>query len=580
MLIAVFPTINFHFQCFLYISIMSIVNPGLLIHELRSISNKISDADLNRKSELLNSLMIQKEFTSKDIINYHDTLLFLLAYPQNKNIYQLTQNAFSVFENQLFLHLKKYKSKAINELLGSGLSGTYLTSSFGFDLTKHLVLQYKNQISIDTIDWECENGIEILKLILPKCEQDILLLKEESITQWFIELAGEGQNVIEFLLRSLEEKFPEPDVCEYFFLKLKVYVKIDFTGKLPSRSAITHTFNPVFYHDKELVRKINLFDELKIKVKGPLPLNAQAKEQSWRTSQLMLLSLGRETDPLAYGRAEDVEVYDAGRGLSICLNGMRPGKRLPFESYIGYMAYKNGRPIAYGGAWIFGNRARIGLNVFEPYRGGESTWIFAAILRTYSLVFNIQHLLVDPYQIGKDNEEAIESGAFWFYYKLGFKPLQIPLKELAETEFAKMKESQQYRSSKAILRKLATSTLGIHLANDAMHEEPMLIAQFISNRIRTEYGGNREKAFEEAGKALRKVLNIYSRKALPQQLKETALWWVPQLQKQKLRETQKQKITALLFEKAVGNEFEYTRALQNFPFLIQAIETQGNPEKI
>jgi hypothetical protein len=559
---------------------MSIVNPGLLIQELRSISNKISDADLNRKSELLNSLMIQKEFTSKDIINYHDTLLFLLAYPQNKNIYQLTQNAFSVFDHQLFLHLKKYKTKALNELAGSGLSGTYLTSSFGFDLTKHLVLQYKNQISIDTIDWECENGIEILKLILPKCEQDILLLKEESITQWFIELAGEGQNVIEFLLRSLEEKFPEPDVCEYFFLKLKVYVKIDFTGKLPSRSAITHTFNPVFYHDKELVRKINLFDELKIKVKGPLPLNAQAKEQSWRTSQLMLLSLGRETDPLAYGRAEDVEVYDAGRGLSICLNGMRPGKRLPFESYIGYMAYKNGRPIAYGGAWIFGNRARIGLNVFEPYRGGESTWIFAAILRTYSLVFNIQHLLVDPYQIGKDNEEAIESGAFWFYYKLGFKPLQIPLKELAETEFAKMKESQQYRSSKAILRKLATSTLGIHLANDAMHEEPMLIAQFISNRIRTEYGGNREKAFEEAGKALRKVLNIYSRKALPQQLKETALWWVPQLQKQKLRETQKQKITALLFEKAVGNEFEYTRALQNFPFLIQAIETQGNPEKI
>jgi hypothetical protein len=559
---------------------MSTIKPSHLIQELRSISNKITDADLNRKSELLNSLMIQKEFTSKDIINYHDTLLFLLAYPQNKNIYQLTQNAFSVFDHQLFLHLKKYKTKALNELLGSGLSGTYLTSSFGFDLTKHLVLQYKNQISIDTIDWECENGIEILKLILPKCEQDILLLKEESITQWFIELAGEGQNALEFLLRCLEEKFPEPDVCEYFFLKLKVYVKIDFTGKLPSRSAITHTFNPVFYHDKELIRKINLFDELKQKVKGTLTLDLNTKEQSWRTSQLMLLSLGRETDPLAYGRAEDVEVYDAGRGLSICLNVMRPGKRLPFESYIGYMAYKNGRPIAYGGAWIFGNRARIGLNVFEPYRGGESTWIFAAILRTYSLVFNIQHLLVDPYQIGKDNEEAIESGAFWFYYKLGFKPLQQSLKELAGMEFDKMSKSTSYRTSKAVLRKLATSTLGIHLANEAMHEEPMLIAQFISNRIRTEYGGNRKKAFEEAGKALRKLLNINSRKALPQQLKETALWWVPQLQKQKLRETQKQKIAELLFEKAEGSEFEYTRALQNFPFLMQALETQGFSEKI
>ncbi len=559
---------------------MSIDKPSLLIQELRSISNKISDADLNRKSELLNSLMIQKEFTSKDLINYHDNLLFLLAYPQNKTIYKLTLDALNLFENQLFSFIKKHKTMGLEELNGSGLSNTYLISSFGWDLTKHLAIHYKNQITIDTIDWECENGIDVLKLILPKAEQDILLLKEDSITNWFINLAGEGQSALEFLLNSLEDKFPDPEVREYFFLKLKVYVKISFSQNLPSRTHINGLNHPVFYHETSLIKKINLVEELAQKVKGPLPINSQQKEVIWRQSQLMLLSLGRETDPLAYGVTHAVEVYDAGRGLYVCLNGMRANKRLPFESYIGYMAYKNGRPIAYGGAWIFGNRARIGLNVFEPYRGGESTWIFAAILRTYSQVFQIKHLLVDPYQIGKDNEEAIESGAFWFYYKLGFKPLQIPLKELAETEFTKMKESQQYRSSKAILRKLATSTLGIHLADENMHIEPMLIAEWLSYKIRNDYGGNRKKAFEVSSKALKTILGINSRKALPDKLKETALWWVYKLQNQKLRQTQKTKITALLFEKAVGNEFEYTRALQKFPFLIQALETQGNPEKI
>ena len=548
---------------------MSTMKPELLIQELRRISNKVTEADLIRKSELLQSLMIQKDLSSKELLNYHDTLLFLLAYPQNKTIYQLTQNAFSVFDDQLSFHLKKHKTKAINELSGSGLSGTFLTSSFGWDLTKHLVTHYKNQISIDTIDWECENGIDILKLILPKSEQDILLLKEESITQWFIELAGKEQSPLEFLMKMLEEKFPDPEVCEYFFLKLKVYIKIQFDETLPARSHITGLPHPVFIHSTDLIRHVDLKKDLLQKVKGPLPLSLSEKEQAWRTSQLMLLSLGRETDPLAYGRAEDVEVYDADRGIRICLNGMRPGKRLPFESYIGYMAYKNGRPIAYGGAWIFGNRARIGLNVFEPYRGGESTWIFVAILRTYSQVFNVKHLLVDPYQIGKDNEEAIESGAFWFYYKLGFVPLQEPLKQLASQEFVKMKQDKNYRCSKAVLRKLAGSTLGIHLSDETMHMEPMLIAQKMSELIRNEYKGNRKKAFEEGAKSLKKLLDLNPRKVMPRELLETSLWWVMKLQNQKLRKTQKQKIADLLFEKATGNEFIYTRELQKFPFLME-----------
>ena len=43
-----------------------------------------------------------------------------------------------------------------------------------------------------------------------------------------------------------------------------------------------------------------------------------------------------------------------------------------------------------------------------------------------------------PYQLGHGNEEAIESGAFWFYRKLGFRPGRADLQKLAEREEQKI----------------------------------------------------------------------------------------------------------------------------------------------
>ena len=43
-----------------------------------------------------------------------------------------------------------------------------------------------------------------------------------------------------------------------------------------------------------------------------------------------------------------------------------------------------------------------------------------------------------PYQIGDQNEEAIESGAFWFYRKLGFRPGRPELLAMTQREEAKM----------------------------------------------------------------------------------------------------------------------------------------------
>jgi hypothetical protein len=62
---------------------------------------------------------------------------------------------------------------------------------------------------------------------------------------------------------------------------------------------------------------------------------------------------------------------------------------------------------------------------------------------------------VYPYQLGADNEEAIESGAFWFYRKLGFRPGRPELAALVEAEEKKIAASPRYRTPARTLRKLA-----------------------------------------------------------------------------------------------------------------------------
>ena len=43
------------------------------------------------------------------------------------------------------------------------------------------------------------------------------------------------------------------------------------------------------------------------------------------------------------------------------------------------------------------------------------------LLKLFRERMGVTSFSVDPYQLGRENEEAIDSGAFWFYRKLGFR---------------------------------------------------------------------------------------------------------------------------------------------------------------
>ncbi|MEQ8359544.1 MAG: hypothetical protein RH860_08655 [Cytophagales bacterium] len=217
----------------------------------------------------------------------------------------------------------------------------------------------------------------------------------------------------------------------------------------------------------------------------------------------------RETDPVTYLDPSSLRYYELDRGLSIAIYGMLPSQQLPLESYVGFTLFKNGFPASYGGCWIFGARAIFGINIFDAFRGGESGYVMCQILRLYRQVFGITFFEVEPYQFGLDNPEGIKSGAFWFYYKLGFRPASKSLRALARTEYKKIKARKSYRSSKSVLLSFTEANLQLNLSSTTPPSLPTFTRK-ITRMIQSKYKGDRQQAISDSISKLERNLSTKS----------------------------------------------------------------------
>ena len=93
------------------------------------------------------------------------------------------------------------------------------------------------------------------------------------------------------------------------------------------------------------------------------------------------------------------------------------------------------------------------------FREGETAWIYARNAKCLPSSAGRDGFLARPYQIGHENEEGIESGAFWFYRKLGFRPTQSRIEKLTENEEQKIADRDSYRTAARTLRRLAAGTM-------------------------------------------------------------------------------------------------------------------------
>ena len=343
-------------------------------------------------------------------------------------------------------------------------------------------------------------------------------------------------------------------------------------------------YSSVFYHRGPLLRRneVSLAQELA----SPLPVRKLSRLEGAKVMDLVREIMAvryRELYGTTLGDPSSVVEARPGRGTQIFLWGLPPERRLPLRAYLAGFTLKNGVPINYIEGISLFEWMEVGFNTFYAYRDGESAWHYAQALRLLSQLHGIRCISVYPYQLGDLNEEAIASGAFWFYRKLGFRPGRPEIRRLLAREEQKIAARPGYRTPAATLRKLAAG----HVFYELPGAEPGAWDRFrvrnlgfrVNRYMAEEFRGDAERMRQVTSTKLARRLGPDTRRlshpqraALENFAAVVAL--VPDFPNWSADE--RSKLAAIIRAKAGADEARYVRLLQSHSRLRAAVLRLGS----
>lgn len=481
------------------------------IQSLKEIAHIFNDESANKKKQLLNDCSTIKLSSRKIIENYHDCLVFLLGYPENEELFLLAETEM----DRLSETVKKLPRQLKDQLERTGIAYTQTQAANSYTLIKWLLNTFPNQVSLHSLDETGVHPKEVLRHGLSEMEFEFAFSEKLNPLKWLENGAGSKnkKDVLFWLVNCFERIDASDLIKDQLFESLKVYISVIPTNKNFSKGFGNFTQHKNYYHTNGLLKRFDEKEIINKKLPAPKKLTDEEKNTIIEKARVALFLLNRETEPVVYCNAEGILFYELEHGLSIALFSILSERRLPLESYIGFMMFKNGYPMAYGGGWLFGNRSLIGVNIFESFRGGESAFVFCQLLRSYKQSFGANYFEVEPYQFGKNNPEGLQSGAFWFYYRFGFRPIDKELNDLAMKEAEKIQTTKGYRTSIETLKRFTDSNLAVNFNNEALPVNPSIISEYISNQIKLKFNGNRSSAEKYCLAILKNDLGIEISKA-------------------------------------------------------------------
>lgn len=459
---------------------------------LKAVCNKYDDLSNERKVEFLALLSTKSIPIHRSLTEYHDLLLFMAAHPSDAHILELVESELKritrVLKNSMKADLARFS--------GSGLPYTRTVSVYSHDMLKWLLQDRSVSVAIDSFYESSISLSDALQFTLPSLEKEIAGIGYTN-RELLEALKLNKENQVYFLTAEFD-KIQDPFLKDYFFNGLHLYLRLTPVDAVFSRTYNRIAVQKPYFHSENL-KQFDQIELLNRKLPKAASLDKDAFQQVTDTIKNSLTLLQRETDPVTYMDEQSFRLYELERGISIAIYGMTADRQLPLESYVGYTLFKNGFPAAYGGAWVFGKRALFGINIFEPYRGGESGYMMCQLLRVYRQAFAVEYYEVEPYQYGLGNPEGISSGAYWFYYRIGFRSLDPELLKLSTDEFAKIQTQKGYRSSEETLLRFTESNVALQLGKTI----PLTVAEVrekVTNLIATQYNGNRLEAEKDVVK--------------------------------------------------------------------------------
>ncbi len=494
-----------------------------LLDRLEELKSRFG-APEQRITERLLSRLLQLQFlNAEELVRYHELLLFLRAYPQSRQILRAAETELSRFTERVKrLAATSADLSALEHPEVSGIAGTSVTDTFSYYIVRWLVTlrSQRRRVALDWDWFEDENRLaETWPRFMPLLEEDAFVEANVPYQTWLQSAKGGRASEVAWLIQRFETLAKTDKEKAELYDSRKIYVRWT-PGYRSTRTGMRLPVRKIFYHREPLIRRRDISLQRELENPPPVLKKLLSKDGEAMLDMTRAASTVRYRELYGFTHGDSARVFKTNldRGVDVFVMGVPADKRLPLRAYHAAMIFKNGVPVGYFEGLSLFERMESGFNLYYTFRDGETAWLYARILNIFRHLLGVTAFSIDPYQIGYENEEGIESGAFWFYRKLGFRPTNPEVLKLVWVEEKKIASRSNYRTSLRTLRKLAIGPMIFEL--DKTQEELRSgdwdrfqirnIGLAVQARMAAKHGGDAESFRVGAVKELTHVLDIHT----------------------------------------------------------------------
>lgn len=445
--------------------------PGSLLSRLESSRFKLGRGWSEKKIALLAELGGSRLRTASQVHRLHEHLCLLRAFPDDRAVLEKTEELLSTFARRP--DLRYYK----DELADTGIAGTDIHYRFFWPTARWLAHRWPDQL---TIDWEDGDDpvpfVSALATLLPLAQTDWLRVVKPHPRKALAKLAPDSTDA-SFLIKATASMPGDDFTRESFYDTLSPMLILKSGPGTPARTeAVWPSLETRFLQRSPDASRPDLIAELK---RPPRSIRSVPPKQGAAIIDLAreaMVTRGRDLDAFAYGDQGDVRLIEDEDGLAWAMIGMVPERRSVIRGTYGYLVFQNRIPTGYVQSDTLWRSVDLAFNTFETFRGVNTAHVLARTMAMMRSVFDARSFTLEPYQLGDGNEEGIASGAWWFYYRLGFRPRNGKVRSLVAKEKARMKRDPKHRSSPDTLRQLAKDYLFFEWLDERAPNWPRLAA--------------------------------------------------------------------------------------------------------
>ena len=390
-----------------------------------------------QKRSLLATLERTRLGSAREVLRLHEMLLFLRAYPDDARTLAPVRRMLRNFSRRRDLRQHR------DALENSGIAGTSIRFPFFWPGARWLARRWPRLLTLDRLDRAADRAIGELFGV-------------RSGFEALDRMRTRGTTDALCLIRHVERMPGDDFAHEAFYDTIEPVLELRAGNGTPSRTLESHPVRRISWQRTALSQERP--DPAAEVRRAPRRVRFASLRESRRLIELVrtvMATRARDLDAFAYGDPRNVRIVEDGEGLAFAVIGIARERRKPGIAPYGFLTLQNGVPIGYGDLIPNDRHVEISFNLFPTYRGSEAARVFVRLLAMLRRMFRARSFGIAPYQLGHENPEAIESGAWWFYYKLGLRPRVAEAHRLARRELTRWRADRAYRSNVQTLERLA-----------------------------------------------------------------------------------------------------------------------------